>query len=245
MSSNDPKQLILHTATPQGCVAVMAGQQLIASRVFDERGAHVTNLPDAVVALCGEAGWTLRDLDWVTCTIGPGAFAGARIALAYAKGLQTAWQTPIVPCDTLRALAMSAVEAPSGVIAALMDARRGELFGALYDFGVEPSSDAAPRELLPPCLLTPDAMQAAIAQAAPHDTEILLTGDGAPLLPAPLDSWTQNDTARGQVDPAALGRLGAALFSQGGGGTDPGLEPLYIRRSEAEENRLKALTEAS
>jgi tRNA threonylcarbamoyladenosine biosynthesis protein TsaB len=77
-----------------------------------------------------EVGWA--DVDAIAVGVGPGTFTGLRIGVATARALATAAQIPIHPVSSLAALA-EAIEAESRL--PLIDARRGELFGALYENG--------------------------------------------------------------------------------------------------------------
>ena len=71
------------------------------------------------------------ELDAIAVSIGPGMFTGLRVGLAAAKGLAFAVRKPIVPVSSLEALAASLV-APGAVVWALLDARRGEVYGAAF-----------------------------------------------------------------------------------------------------------------
>jgi tRNA threonylcarbamoyladenosine biosynthesis protein TsaB len=99
---------------------------------------HSRELLPAVVALMKEAGVGWADVDGVAVGVGPGTFTGLRIGVATARALATAAQVPVHPVSSLAALA-EAIDAPLRL--PLIDARRGELFGALYadgELAVEP-----------------------------------------------------------------------------------------------------------
>ena len=94
--------------------------------------AHATELMPAVADAMAraEVGW--GDLDAIAVGIGPGTFTGLRIGLATARALASANGLPLRRVSSLAALA-AGIEAPLRL--PLIDARRGELFGALYEAG--------------------------------------------------------------------------------------------------------------
>jgi tRNA threonylcarbamoyladenosine biosynthesis protein TsaB len=94
-----------------------------------EPPAHSRELLPAITDLMDRAGVEWADVDAVAVGVGPGAFTGLRIGVATARALATAARTPVHPVSSLAALA-AGVEAPLAL--PLIDARRGELFGALF-----------------------------------------------------------------------------------------------------------------
>jgi len=92
--------------------------------------AHASELMPAVADVMGraEVGW--GDLEAIAVGVGPGMFTGLRIGIATGRALATASGLPLRPVSSLAALA-AGIEAPLRL--PLIDARRGEVFGALYD----------------------------------------------------------------------------------------------------------------
>jgi tRNA threonylcarbamoyladenosine biosynthesis protein TsaB len=108
--------------------------------------AHATELMPAVAEVMSRAGVGWADLDAIAVGVGPGMFTGLRIGLATARGLAGASGLPLRPVSSLAALA-AGIEGQLRL--PLIDARRGEVFGALYD-GEErlwPPFAIAPAEL--------------------------------------------------------------------------------------------------
>ena len=95
-----------------------------------ERPGHAAELLPAVHDVLGRAGVGLADLDAVAVGLGPGTFTGLRIGLATARALAKANDLPVRGVSSLAALAAGM---PDGVRLPLIDARRGEVYGALYD----------------------------------------------------------------------------------------------------------------
>ena len=106
----------------------------------------------AVADVMGRAGVGWRDLDAIAVGVGPGTFTGLRIGIATARALAAATGLPLRPVSSLAALA-AGIEAPLRL--ALIDARRGEVFGALYE---------GDERLWPPFVTPPEEL----ARAAPR-----------------------------------------------------------------------------
>lgn len=95
---------------------------------------HARELMPAVAQVMDAAGLGYEELDAIAPGVGPGSFTGLRIGIATARGLAQAHGTPLRPVSSLAALA-AGVDDPLAL--ALIDARRGEVFGALFDGGAE------------------------------------------------------------------------------------------------------------
>jgi tRNA threonylcarbamoyladenosine biosynthesis protein TsaB len=109
--------------------------------------AHSTELMPAVIEVMDSSGLDWGALDAIAVGVGPGAFTGLRIGVATARALAGANDLPLRPVSSLAALA-AGIEAPLRL--PLIDARRGELFGALYGLGTQlwPPFAAAPGDLI-------------------------------------------------------------------------------------------------
>jgi tRNA threonylcarbamoyladenosine biosynthesis protein TsaB len=96
--------------------------------------AHAAELMPAVADAMARAGVGWGDLDAIAVGVGPGTFTGLRIGIATARALASASDLPLRRVSSLAALA-AGIEAPLRL--PLIDARRGELFGALYEGGAQ------------------------------------------------------------------------------------------------------------
>lgn len=91
------------------------------------------------------AGKKIEHLDAVALTAGPGSYTGLRIGMAAAKGLCYALNIPVIAISTLEAMASVGTRADTGYICPMIDARRMEVFTALYNHELHP--------LIPPCAM--------------------------------------------------------------------------------------------
>lgn len=128
-----PWVLGMNTATETLGVAVARGLEIHAElyvRPSGTRGQHAENLMGAVDSLCRMAALAPRDLAAFAVAIGPGGFTGVRTALAAAKGIALSLDKPLIGISTLEALVDQAPD--FGLIAPMIDARRADVFAALY-----------------------------------------------------------------------------------------------------------------
>lgn len=221
--------LVLDTA--QGLCTVALGREgrVIASRSEPMTRGHQERLPVLVEAVLDEAGLPASDLAVVAATRGPGSFTGLRVGLAFAQGLAAATGARPIGLSSLDALAVQAHRArpdDPAPIAAVMDARRGQVYLAFWGpFGTGGDIDPA---LERPLLHAAGAMTigdaATLLNASRPPGRVI--GSGAPLVG---HGWREAGGADGP-DPEALVQLATIR----GDRTDSvGLEPLYLRAPDA------------
>jgi tRNA threonylcarbamoyladenosine biosynthesis protein TsaB len=128
------------------------------------RPLHGSELLPRIHDVMERAGAAFGDLDAIAVGIGPGTFTGLRVGIATARALAHAHDLPVHPVSSLAALA-AAIDAPLRL--ALIDARRGELFAALY------RGDAVEWE---PFVAAPDVLANRLREAAFNP---VAAGDGA------------------------------------------------------------------
>ena len=161
--------LAIATATPQVSVA-LAGPDGPAGAVVIRAGRrHGETVAPAIRSLTELTGVPLSSVERVAVDTGPGLFTGLRVGVATAKALGSALDVPVVPCSSLDLLA-HAHRHLRRPVASVVDARRGEVFWALYepvDGGMAAVSDAA--------VVAPDLLAGQLTAIR----DVLLTGDGA------------------------------------------------------------------
>jgi tRNA threonylcarbamoyladenosine biosynthesis protein TsaB len=137
------KILAVDTALGACSVAVLDGNDVLAHRFqFMERG-HAEALAPMVQTAMRGADIRFGDLDRLAVTTGPGTFTGQRVGMAFMRGMRIALKLPLIGITTLEAMARAAMkETGAPFAAALHDAKRGEVYAALYakaDVLLEPS----------------------------------------------------------------------------------------------------------
>jgi tRNA threonylcarbamoyladenosine biosynthesis protein TsaB len=131
-----------------------------------ERPAHARELMPAVAVVMERAGVGYRDLEAIAVGVGPGTFTGLRIGVTTARALASANGLELRPVSSLTALA-AGMEA-AGPVLPVIDAKRGEVFAALYAPGGE--------LLRGPLVVRPDRLVERIGAAA---VSALAAGDGS------------------------------------------------------------------
>ncbi|WP_308991393.1 tRNA (adenosine(37)-N6)-threonylcarbamoyltransferase complex dimerization subunit type 1 TsaB [Mariniflexile litorale] len=125
--------LNIETATTNCSVSLSkSGETLILKEDNSKSYSHAENLHVFINVILKEAGITSKDLDAVAISKGPGSYTGLRIGVSAAKGLCFALDIPLISVPTLEALAHQ-VDCNDGVIVAMLDARRLEVYAALFN----------------------------------------------------------------------------------------------------------------
>lgn len=167
------KVLGIETATLAGGVALMDEVSLIAECRLNVEVRHSERLLPAVDHLLAQGQTALSDLAAIAVSGGPGSYTGLRVGLAAAKGLAMGAGLPLVMIPTLEALA-AAFPYCMGLVAPILDARRGQVYWALFD-----TRQGAPARVTPDTLST---LQAALDEMGRHAERlgrtVLVCGDG-------------------------------------------------------------------
>jgi tRNA threonylcarbamoyladenosine biosynthesis protein TsaB len=222
--------LAIDTSTWWGGAALLEaherGLQLVAEIGVHVEDSHAARLLPLVEGLLATAAWPKTSLDAYAAVRGPGSFTGIRVALGLMSGFALAAARPCVGVGTLHAMAEAHGPAGSDRVP-LLDAGRGEVYGARFDAGGSP-----PGELRPVWVGDP-------ALAIERDTDIVVFGIGARIHEARLRE-------AGYAGPigcaptsvaAAAGRIALAKILAGTvDSTD--VTPLYVRPADA-ETRLR------
>ena len=235
--------LAFDTATEQMSIAVAVDERVLTHEAVGGAHASATLIP-AILALLARAGTGLHELDAIAFGRGPGAFTGLRTACSVAQGLAFGAGKPVLPIDTLLAVAEdSRGEAGAWRVWVAMDARMNEVYAAHYAYA------AGHWQVLDaPLLITPEALNERWRAAPPQAVAgSAMAAFGAQLQPgaAALLCNAARPTARAMLP------LARASW-QAGGAVDAALAlPLYLRDKvaqttvEREATRLAKLEAAS
>jgi tRNA threonylcarbamoyladenosine biosynthesis protein TsaB len=233
--------LALDTTTKAGSVAVSRGERLLAVVLGDPTRTHGERLPGEIERALVAAHVVPRDLELLAVATGPGAFTGLRIGLAAIQGLAMVIGCPVIGVSALDALAATALdEADPSVhaVACWMDAQRGEVFAALYRRGDQ--ADAVPRPAADPVVGAPDVVLGMLP--ADLTGRIQFVGEGARRYQSTIARLTAG-VAPILAGPAALAPVVAGLAqhlaARGQAGPPHALQPLYVRRPDAELERTR------
>jgi tRNA threonylcarbamoyladenosine biosynthesis protein TsaB len=221
--------LAVDTSTMAGGVALMESSRVLCDLRVDVHASHAPRLLTLIHEALSLASVSLDSIDLFAASQGPGSFTGLRIGIATLMGLGHALQRDVIGVDTLEALAMKALWAPYQVCA-LLDARKGEVFGALFR-----STTTGFQRLTPNLVMPPEVFCANITELT------ILLGTGVDVY---RGVWERHLGDLAIFAPPWLSmpcsvEVGALAFTQatiGHGGPRAALTPIYVRPSEAEIN---------
>jgi tRNA threonylcarbamoyladenosine biosynthesis protein TsaB len=227
------KILAVDTSTSLGSIALVEGPVIRAELAINVSATHNRRLLPGIHRLLTDVGWTLENLDGLAIGLGPGSFTGLRIGMSVMKGLAFATGKPLAGVPTLDALAANVSLVP-WTICPVMDARKGELYTALYRGGEGHDLE----RLTPYRVLKPQRL----AEFITGKTVVL--GDGllryGDILAAGLgDRLVRAPAHLNAIRGASIGWLAVERLRRGRAEDISTCTPLYIRPSEAELARAK------
>ena len=231
------KVLAIDTSLVVGSVALAVDGHPAGNVHFGKGSSHLVGIGGAVDRLLTSAGLLARDIDRVALVQGPGSFTGLRIGMAYAKGLCAGLGVEMVVMSTLELLAMPLLRRGS-TVCPLIDARKGEVYGAVYE-PVEGCKPVRGGALVEPCARDPRAF---VLEAKSHSP--IYVGSGAIRYRSVVESIDpacsiENEQAA-QPSATLLAEI-APLLDPLSGKDMAALEPVYIRPSDAVFKPLKPI----
>ncbi len=125
--------LNIDTAVISASICIARDGQIIATSRNENTRDHATWLHTETALMLERNQLALSSLDAIAVTIGPGSYTGLRVGLAAAKGLCYGLDIPLIALNTLEVMAASELPVDESLICAAIDARRMEIFTAVYD----------------------------------------------------------------------------------------------------------------
>ena len=130
--------LNIETATKVCSVSLANdGIEVMTKEMKSEKFSHSENLNLFIEAIFNETEYTIKDIDAIAVSKGPGSYTGLRIGVSTAKGLCYGLDVPLIAIDSLEAVAYLALQNPDNFkynfIIPMFDARRMEVYSAVYD----------------------------------------------------------------------------------------------------------------
>lgn len=209
--------LALDTTAEFGSLALLTDNELTEEVPLHSPDGFGHTIFQSIDALLRRHNLTPAQIDCYAAATGPGSFTGVRVGLTAIKGLAEATSRPVVGVSNLKAIATFGTH-PGQYRAAFLDARRGEVYAAVYD--------AALNELQPETVIRFPNWLAQV----PPDSEFLAQ-DFTPFAAA-LSGRPCTHVPRALA--AAIARLAAKDFAAGRALDPAALDANYVRRSDAE-----------
>lgn len=222
--------LAIDTSTEQAGLAILEESVPRAEWSWTASGNHSQHLHRLLLSLLHTERIETPDLDAVVVGTGPGSFSGLRVGVSFAKGLALSVGVPLIGVSTLDAIAFTALSLSTDVMAAI-PAGRQQLYVGHYrgdeqhfvrvrPLAIEPASEAV-ESVRPETMLCGPGAQTLMDE---------LAAQGRPSRPEPA-MWRLRRAS-------FLAELGRRTLAEGAADQVHTLEPLYLRRSAAEEKRF-------
>lgn len=234
--------LALDTTSVHGSVALWRQGRCAVLRPSHPERSYSSQLPALLRDVVGEGGLVLAEVELFAAAVGPGSLTGLRVGMATVQGLAFALGRRVVGVSSLEATARLAARRTgldAGFAGAWTDAFRGEIFSALYRVD---GPEAAWDETDPPAVARAEV-------TAPRWSEIVggrRVALGGTAVPATRDLLRATFGTGLRIDDEAphlagvVAELAAARASRGESALPHALQPLYVRRPDAELARERA-----
>ena len=226
--------LAFETSAKAASVALFEGEKLLGESYQNTGLTHSQTLLTMAEDLLKNCGATANDLTGVAVAAGPGSFTGVRIGVAAAKGLAWGKEIPCWGVSTLEAMALG-LGAQDGYVLATMDARRAQVYTALFL-----AENGVISRIFEDCAIALTELKERIEKL---EKPIFLVGDGSALtyntLKADVPGLILPPEHKMHQRAVGVGLAATAAISRGESGDAASLSPNYLRLSQAERERLE------
>ncbi len=164
--------LCIETATEVCSVGLSRDGNLLSVKNSDQQYDHAASITLLIEACLHDAGKRMKELDAVAVSSGPGSYTALRVGTAAAKGICFARNIPLLSVSTLQSLALASAgddDEPETLYCPMIDARRMEVYSALYD--------RRGRQITAPQALILD--EKALQNYLPANRPLVFSGNGA------------------------------------------------------------------
>ncbi|MGB7295290.1 MAG: tRNA (adenosine(37)-N6)-threonylcarbamoyltransferase complex dimerization subunit type 1 TsaB [Candidatus Aminicenantales bacterium] len=223
--------LALDTTTGNGSVALLENARLLAEANAESPTTHSARLLRSVDELLKKHSLEIRDVDGFAVAAGPGSFTGIRIGLSTIKAFAFASQKQVAPVSSLAALAMKLQETQGRLFCPLIDAKKGEVFAALFEV-----QGRNLKAVIKEGAYGPDALLARL----PAHRVIHFIGTGVETYREKILAYLGDKarlSSRSLFIGFEVGLIGYGVLRKGKGVSAEVLEPLYYRKSQAEDRK--------
>ncbi len=215
-------------------VAITDGERLLAQYNIDNGLTQSELLLPMAEDMLRALKLSFSDVELLACTTGPGSFTGVRIGAALVKGLAFGRNIPCVGVSALEALAQNLAPL-KGVLVPCMDARRGQVYTAIFTSDGSVITRKTPDAAIPISELA--------KMLAEYDSDIYLSGDGYEVAYEALlkEGIKLQNTPRLLIAENAYScaALASKKYANGEYTDDLGIAPTYLRVPQAERERLE------
>lgn len=224
------KILAIDTSSMVASAAVVDDDKLVAEYIINHKKTHSEQLMPIIEQVLQGCGTSIGEIDAVAVASGPGSFTGLRIGAATAKGLAHACGIKIIGVPTLDGLAFN-LPYCQGIICPIMDARRNQVYTALYKW-----DQGSFYKLKPYCAM---AISELLEDLRIRGERVVFLGDGVPVHRDIIKN-VLGDRAEfaprnaGRQRASSIAELAMEALRRGEGQSGDAFVPFYLRKSQAE-----------
>ena len=197
------------------CLAQNGGVLQLAAN--GQQKDHASWLHVAIAKIVQDAGYSMPDIQAVAVSIGPGSYTGLRVGLSTAKGICYAMNIPLIAIGTLDMMAFAAKDQDADLICPMIDARRMEVFTAMYDQKL--------KQIMPAQAMILNETSFADPLSS---NKIIFLGNGSPKLQAVISNKNAFFSSI-EANAAHLAQLSDKSFSKKEFADLVYIEPLYVK----------------
>ena len=227
------KILGIECCTKACSAALYEDGRICASFSINGTLTHSETLLPIIKSIYEVSNADLNETDYIAVTIGPGSFTGIRIGLATAKGIAQGGDIPMIGISSLEALCYNVTHF-NGIICPCLDARRAQVYNALFEF-----RNGVLFRICDDRALSVDELKADLNN---YDKPILLIGDGARLVYDSMEDGTKTVLAREndiylRADSVCLAAANETSLCTFRPQNFKDIMPVYLRLSQAEREK--------
>ena len=232
-------------------VAIAGKEKILAEYTVNIGKTHSQTLLPMIDRVLGDAEMSVNDMSAIAISRGPGSFTGLRIGSATAKGLAASAEIPIVDVPTLEALAVGVGNSGGRLICPVIDARRNEVYTALYEEAVGQTAYSGKNVTVTQSGLLRRigeeralSMEALLEELSGMNREIIFVGDalrvhGDKIKAAGNGKFILAPLSAHDLRAGCVASVGLAMLESGKAVEGSEHIPVYLRLSSAERERLE------
>jgi len=225
----------IDTCSMSSSASVVSDERMIAQFSVNHKKTHSERIMPQIEAMLEAADISINDIDAFAAAVGPGSFTGVRIGVATAKALAQALNKPCIPVSALEGLATNVLSF-DGIIAPILDARRNQVYNALFESNGEKIERLCPDRAL--------LLSELLKELKNTDKNIMFIGDGVPVFKEIIEKELKNKAYFAPLplvfnQAASVALIGLEKFKNGETMSYEKLVPEYVRLSQAEQEKLR------
>lgn len=221
--------LAVDTNSWAGSAAILKRKKLLAEVNIESPLTHSERLLPAIDFMLKSTQLEMSDMDGFALAVGPGSFTGIRIGMSTVKSFAYATGKPVAPVSNLTALAKKLQHPQTRLICPVLDAKKNEIYAGLFE-----SKSRVLKEVVPQGVYSPDSFLSLL----PTHRIIHFIGMGAIVYKDKIIQYLVDKarfSLRSLFIAYEVGLLGWEILMAGEGKDFREIEPLYFRKSQAEE----------